>query len=166
MRFPSHLTWLLPRWSRLDHRFVLWPQSKAKILASLSIYLRTQYRKGCLGFLCCTLILTSFGTLQFKIHGYWNTIIITYLQFIDYCLQLINLYFQEGAQTSIYCAVSDKVVQETGRFYVSCKPTKSSPESMDEKLAKALWEKSANFVDLMPHETVVWNWNKDCNLLK
>ena len=69
-------------------------------------------------------------------------------------------FFQEGAQTSIFCAVSEKVVQATGKYFVSSKITKSSPDSTDEKLAKALWDKSAQLVDLMPHETVVWNWIK------
>ena len=70
---------------------------------------------------------------------------------------------KEEAQTLIYCAVSDEVVQDTGKYFDACKVTKSSPDSTDEKLARAFWEKSAYFVDLMPHETVVWNWNKDCN---
>ena len=64
---------------------------------------------------------------------------------------------KEEAQTLIYSAVSDEVVQDTGKYFVSCKVTKSSPDSTDEKLARAFWEKSAYFVDLMPHETVVWN---------
>ena len=64
---------------------------------------------------------------------------------------------KEEAQTSIYCAVSDEVVQDTGKYFDACKVTKSSPDSTDEKLARAFWEKSAHLVDLMPHETVVWN---------
>ena len=64
---------------------------------------------------------------------------------------------KEDAQTSIYCAVSDEVVQDTGKYFDACKVTKSSPDSTDEKLARAFWEKSAHLVDLMPHETVVWN---------
>ena len=69
------------------------------------------------------------------------------------------LYYSplEGAQTSIFCAVSEETAHVSGAYFSGCKVVKSSPESQDELLAMRLWEASAQIVDLLPHETVVWN---------
>ena len=45
----------------------------------------------------------------------------------------------------------------SGAYFSACRMTKSSPDSLNEKLALELWERSAQIVDLMPHETVIWN---------
>ena len=64
--------------------------------------------------------------------------------------------FQEGAQTSIYCAVSDDVAHITGKYFAECRSSKCSPASLDPELARKLWYRSIEIVELLPHETVVW----------
>ena len=67
------------------------------------------------------------------------------------------IFFQEGAQTVIFCGVSQEMADISGAYFSACRMTKSSPDSLNEKLALELWERSAQIVDLMPHETVIWN---------
>ena len=80
---------------------------------------------------------------------------------VKICSFIISLYLltilQEGAQTSIYCAVAEETAHISGSYFSGCKLAKCSPEATDIDLAKSLWEKSAQIVDLMPHETVVWH---------
>lgn len=59
---------------------------------------------------------------------------------------------QEGAQTSIYLAVSDEVEGVSGRYFVDCKEANMSKAAMDKSLAKKLWEKSETLVGLKPEE--------------
>ncbi|PNF15543.1 Retinol dehydrogenase 14 [Cryptotermes secundus] len=54
----------------------------------------------------------------------------------------------EGAQTSIYLAVSEEVTGVSGKYFENCKESKMSIEAMDEKLAEKLWEKSEVMVGL------------------
>ncbi len=55
---------------------------------------------------------------------------------------------EKGARTSIYLATSPEVDQVTGRYFVNCKPTASSPRSYDEAAQQRLWEESARLVHL------------------
>lgn len=48
----------------------------------------------------------------------------------------------KGARTSIHLASSREAEGVTGRYFVRCKPAKSSPASYDETLARGLWEAS------------------------
>lgn len=59
---------------------------------------------------------------------------------------------EEGAQTSIYLAVSEEVEGVSGRYFADCKEAKMSKAAMDKSLAKKLWERSKAFVDLKPEE--------------
>ena len=51
---------------------------------------------------------------------------------------------EEGAQTSIFCAVSAHV--EGGKYYLECKERKSSAPANDEELARKIWEESERLV--------------------
>jgi retinol dehydrogenase-12 len=55
---------------------------------------------------------------------------------------------EAGAKTSIYLASSDEVEKVSGKYFVKCRPTPSSPESYDEALARRLWEKSSQLTGL------------------
>ena len=49
----------------------------------------------------------------------------------------------EGAQTTIYCAVSEEMEGVTGQFLADCKIVKTNnPQAVDDQLAKKLWEVS------------------------
>ena len=73
-----------------------------------------------------------------------------------FCLQLKKIKFQDGAQTSIYCSVSEDVADITGKYFAGCKFANCSPLSQDKELARKLWFKSIEIVELLPQETVVW----------
>ena len=55
---------------------------------------------------------------------------------------------EQGAQTIIYCAVSEEMEGVTGQYLADCKITKMShPQITDDKLAERLWEVSAKLTD-------------------
>lgn len=57
---------------------------------------------------------------------------------------------QQGAETQIYLACSPEVEGISGKYFVDCKPAKSTPESHNVEVAHRLWEVSAKMtgVDL------------------
>ena len=55
----------------------------------------------------------------------------------------------QGAQTTIYCAVSEEMEGVTGQYLADCKITKTrNPQAIDDQLADQLWEESAKLVGL------------------
>ena len=55
----------------------------------------------------------------------------------------------EGAQTTIFCAVDESLDGVTGKYYADCQEAKFlNPQAEDEDLAKKLWEKSAEIVQI------------------
>jgi NAD(P)-dependent dehydrogenase (short-subunit alcohol dehydrogenase family) len=55
---------------------------------------------------------------------------------------------ERGARTSIYLATSAEVEGVTGKYYVQCKPKRSSRASTDRAAAARLWEISAGMTGL------------------
>lgn len=53
---------------------------------------------------------------------------------------------EEGAQTTLYCAIQPQLSGETGMYYDNCKVTASSVTAQDIQLARLLWEKSSEWV--------------------
>jgi NAD(P)-dependent dehydrogenase (short-subunit alcohol dehydrogenase family) len=51
---------------------------------------------------------------------------------------------EQGAQTSIYCATSDEVSGETGRYYDDCRP-KEPGAAATAALAAELWRRSSEW---------------------
>ncbi|XP_072236375.1 retinol dehydrogenase 13 [Leuresthes tenuis] len=54
----------------------------------------------------------------------------------------------EGAQTTIYCAVEEKLANESGLYYSDCAPKTPAPQALDDAAAKKLWDLSASMVGL------------------
>ena len=55
----------------------------------------------------------------------------------------------QGAQTSIYCAVSEEMEGVTGQYMADCKVMKTrNPQATDDQLAEKLWEASAKLTKL------------------
>ncbi|KAL2084593.1 hypothetical protein ACEWY4_020111 [Coilia grayii] len=54
----------------------------------------------------------------------------------------------EGAQTSIYCAVTEGLENKSGRYFSDCREKETSPEGRDDVAARRLWEVSARLVGL------------------
>ncbi|XP_068094892.1 retinol dehydrogenase 14-like isoform X3 [Hyperolius riggenbachi] len=55
---------------------------------------------------------------------------------------------QAAAQTVIFCAISDDILQHNGGYFSDCKPCKLSPHVQDAGIAKKLWEASEVMVGL------------------
>ena len=54
----------------------------------------------------------------------------------------------QGAQTTIYCAVSEEMEGVTGQFVVDCKIKKPNPQALDDEIAERLWKVSTELVGL------------------
>ena len=61
---------------------------------------------------------------------------------------------EKGAQTSIYLASSLEVEGVSGRYFVKRAEARSSDKSYDKKLARRLWEVSAELTNLPAQKTV------------
>lgn len=59
---------------------------------------------------------------------------------------------EEGAQTSIYLAVSYECDQVTGEYFEDCRRSRASPKADDEESAVKLWSISQELVKLTPEE--------------
>ncbi|XP_076035429.1 retinol dehydrogenase 14-like [Oratosquilla oratoria] len=66
--------------------------------------------------------------------------------------KLVGQTAAEGAQTIIHLATSEEVAGAKGEFFRYCEPIVSLPTTYDQGLAKKLWEKSEDMVDLKPEE--------------
>ncbi|XP_028835198.1 retinol dehydrogenase 12 isoform X2 [Denticeps clupeoides] len=58
----------------------------------------------------------------------------------------------EGAQTSIYCAVTEGLECKSGCYFSDCAETEAAPEGRDDVVARRLWEESARLVGLNVEE--------------
>lgn len=55
---------------------------------------------------------------------------------------------EEGAQTTIYCAVSEEVAHHTGLYYSDCALKSPAYQTRDPEVAKKLWDASLRLVGL------------------
>lgn len=55
---------------------------------------------------------------------------------------------EDGAQTSIYCAVSEDLECVTGKYFSDCKVTEEGDRAKDDAVAKKLWEISERLTGL------------------
>ncbi|XP_057703393.1 retinol dehydrogenase 13 isoform X2 [Corythoichthys intestinalis] len=56
---------------------------------------------------------------------------------------------QEGAQTSIFCAVDESLANSSGLYYSDCALKTPAPAAMDDNTAKRLWALSSSMVGLI-----------------
>lgn len=55
----------------------------------------------------------------------------------------------EGAQTTIYCAVSEEMEGVTGKYLADCRIKKTNnPQATDDQVAEKLWEASAKLTKI------------------
>jgi len=66
----------------------------------------------------------------------------------NFFLGLHGITPKKGAETSIYLATSKEVTGLTGRYYVDCKESPSSPASYDQEAATKLWDISKDLTGL------------------
>jgi NAD(P)-dependent dehydrogenase (short-subunit alcohol dehydrogenase family) len=65
--------------------------------------------------------------------------------------QLVTLFMlsnDEGARTTLYCATSPEVEQDSGRYYDKSRAKLPSRLAQDNELARTLWDKSAGWTGL------------------
>ena len=63
------------------------------------------------------------------------------------CLFIKNA--KQGAQTTIYCAVSEEMEGVTGQYLADCRITKTkNPQAADDQLAEKLWEVSTKLTEV------------------
>ncbi|XP_063054776.1 retinol dehydrogenase 12 [Engraulis encrasicolus] len=55
---------------------------------------------------------------------------------------------RQGAQTSIYCAVTEGLESKSGCYFSDCREKQTSPEGRDDVAARRLWEVSARLVGI------------------
>ncbi|XP_046753175.1 uncharacterized protein LOC124416289 [Diprion similis] len=58
---------------------------------------------------------------------------------------------EQGAQTTIHCAVDEEAAKETGLYYKECAPTSPSSVALDDAKAARLWDTSIKLVGLPTH---------------
>jgi retinol dehydrogenase-12 len=61
-------------------------------------------------------------------------------------IKLFMISNEEGAQTSLHCALSEEAGKETGLYYDKCKPITPHAMAQDEARATQLWEQSEEWV--------------------
>ncbi|XP_076827602.1 retinol dehydrogenase 13 isoform X1 [Brachyhypopomus gauderio] len=54
----------------------------------------------------------------------------------------------QGAQTTIYCAVTEGLESKSGCYFSDCAEREPAPEGKDDEVARRLWEESARLVGL------------------
>ncbi|CAG5047167.1 unnamed protein product [Parnassius apollo] len=70
---------------------------------------------------------------------------------------VLSIFFKspaEGAQTSLYLAVSHECDYMTGCYLEDCSESRMSPKAKDKELAAKLWSISEELVKLTPEETL------------
>lgn len=74
------------------------------------------------------------------------------LDFIIKYFGFMGLYFvknsKQGAQTTIYCAVDEKLVDTSGQYFSDCRRVTPSDASMNIETAERLWDISCEMVGL------------------
>lgn len=60
-------------------------------------------------------------------------------------MKLFMISNEEGAQTTLHCATSGAVADESGRYYDECAPKEASARARDEALQEELWRRSVEW---------------------
>ena len=55
---------------------------------------------------------------------------------------------QDGAQTTIHCAVADDIEKHSGRYFKGCRVQNLRGQAMDDVLANRLWDVSLKMTQL------------------
>ncbi|XP_063391069.1 retinol dehydrogenase 11-like [Cydia fagiglandana] len=84
--------------------------------------------------------------------GCVDTDIITTIPVVKHMLFLLRIFCKspwEGAQTTVHLAVAPELASTSGRYFQDCREAKPSRTAQDRKLARALWEVSEKFVQMI-----------------
>ena len=67
---------------------------------------------------------------------------------LKWFIERISLTPEQGADNTVYLAISPEVKGVTGKYFVKREAVASSPVSYDEILARRLWEQSKKITGL------------------
>nr|CAD7587564.1 unnamed protein product [Timema genevievae] len=87
--------------------------------------------------------------------GIWRHVPSGLRQVLLFFLRMVLKDAVEGAQTTLYLAVSEQMEGVTGKYFAECKEVTPSAKARDEGFARKLWEKSEEIVKLKPQERVL-----------
>ncbi|XP_017769534.1 PREDICTED: retinol dehydrogenase 14-like [Nicrophorus vespilloides] len=87
----------------------------------------------------------------------WRNVPNWYKPFLIFIISFIFKTPHQGAQTSIYCALSDDLNDVTGMWFENAKITKFYPSHLDDTLGKKLWTRSEEMVKLRSEEMIPEN---------
>ena len=66
---------------------------------------------------------------------------------LDRLMKLFMISAEEGAKTSLHCALSPEAGRESGLYYNNCRAEQPSKLALDTALARRLWDESERWVD-------------------
>lgn len=75
----------------------------------------------------------------------------TYIPGIKYGVKIFKWFIrtpEQGAQTTIYCALDESVAKESGYYYSNCARSNTIKKAESVEDAKKLWNVSLNLVGL------------------
>ncbi|XP_060618480.1 retinol dehydrogenase 12-like [Anolis sagrei] len=72
----------------------------------------------------------------------------TIMNFLWKLLPFLLKTSQEGAQTSVYCAVAEELESVSGKYFSDCKPAYVSPQGRDDESARKLWDVSCELLGI------------------
>jgi NAD(P)-dependent dehydrogenase (short-subunit alcohol dehydrogenase family) len=65
---------------------------------------------------------------------------------LDAVIKRFMITPEQGAQTSLYCALDPSLASESGQYYDNCRPAPHARLGSDERLARQLWARSEHWV--------------------
>lgn len=80
--------------------------------------------------------------------GIWRNVPFPLSILIAFLCKFVFKTAEEGAQTTLYLAVSDEVLGVNGKYFSDCKEATLQPHVTNNRNCKILWEKSAKIVKL------------------
>ncbi|KAK3925667.1 Retinol dehydrogenase 11 [Frankliniella fusca] len=93
------------------------------------------------------------GAVATELFEHFDTFLIPGTRFL---LDNVGRFFiktpRQGAQTSIYCAVSRSAARQSGLYYTDCSVTTPFPIGRDDEAARRLWEVSCDIVGLRDYD--------------
>lgn len=140
------MNWVDLNWEKSYWPIGAYSQSKlANILFTKE--LETRLKDTNITSVCLHPGLVRTDLLQYSGEGlfFWFPYLINSLH---YFYKMISKSPEEGAQTTIHCAVDDDIVNYNGYYFSDCKPKKPSRNAMNRADAKRLWEISEKMVKI------------------
>jgi hypothetical protein len=65
---------------------------------------------------------------------------------LDRLMKLFMLSSEEGAATTLHCATSPAVANDTGLYYDNCRPVAPTALAEDVALVERLWQESERWI--------------------